>query len=473
MSNQSQDWQEQTTLGEKLSWVQSDAEQVAQFGSAFVNTFTRSLLFLFLNFGIMFYLNWRMALAVLPLLPLFIVLRRNFKSKIRDRAERAQKEGTRASSEVAEHLRAITQLQLLNAQNRRLTETVAALSAMVSAQLWQKKTEASFSMLVSFVLGFAILGVLSAGTLQYLAGYMSIGSVVAFYAYASRMFEPISMAMELYSKTQRVLVSATRVDQILRTTPSVSDSGEICVVPSPLIVGLNCSDISFSYSGGFVLHRISFAVAPGERIGIGGKSGSGKSTLTRLLARMADASSGVIELEGKPISSYKLSTLRQTVCYVPQRPMVFSGTVRQNMQYANPGATEEEIHESLEKAQFQPVLDRMPSGLDTEIGPEACMLSGGEYQRLAIARALVQRPAILILDEATSALDLPTEEKIFRSIACRSSELILIIVSHRLSSLSWIDRIMILDSGFIKAEGAPSDLYRHCPAYRTLCEHSI
>jgi ABC-type multidrug transport system fused ATPase/permease subunit len=185
---------------------------------------------------------------------------------------------------------------------------------------------------------------------------------------------------------------------------------------------------------------------------------------------MADPVSGQVNLEGRCATEYTLRTLRRTICYVPQQPVLFSGTIRENLLYANGNATEAEIDGAIDVAQLLPVLARLPLRLETVLGPEAVGLSSGERQRLAVARALLRHSEILVLDESTSALDVPTERALLQSIAKLRSELALVVISHRLRSLTWLDRIILLDSGCIAAQGTHSALYSENALYRSLYE---
>ena len=471
MTGLSADWHERTLLGEKLSRIERDVEQIAQFGAEVANSVLRAVIFFIVNLVIMFSLNWRLTLSVLPLLPLFLWVRTRFRLRIHLCADRAQVEIGRASGSVTEHLGAVPQLQLLDATRLRMSRTVKAWTEMLSAQWEQRRTEVAFSVAITSVLAFAMLIVLGMGVKEYLLGALSLGGLVAFYAYVTRIFEPISTAMELYSRTQRMLASARRVREVMQTGPSVPDRGEHGTVQSPLLLGLSCDRVSFRYPGAeFVLRDVSLRIGNSERVALIGKSGSGKSTLSRLLARMADPNSGYVLLEGRPVPEYTLSTLRRTVCYVPQQPVLFSGTIRENLLYGDEDATDTEINSAIEAAQLLPLLARLPLGLETVLGPEAVGLSGGERQRLAVARALLRRPAILVLDESTSALDLPTERDVFRSIARFRAGLALVVISHRLRSLTWVDRIVLLDSGGIVAQGTHTVLYKESTLYRSLYE---
>jgi ABC-type multidrug transport system fused ATPase/permease subunit len=471
MTSLSADWHERTSLGEKLSRIGQDVEQIAQFGADVLGTVLRAGIFFAINLAIMLTLNWRMTLTILPLLPLFLWVRGRFRSIIQIRADRAQFEVGRASGNVTEHLAAVPQIQILCAEEARMSYTVGAWVEQLGAQWAQRRTEIAFSVTITSVLALAILFVLGLGTHEYLVGLLSLGSLVAFYAYVTRIFEPVSTAMELYSRSQRMLASARRVRDVLETRPSVADTGHVETIPSPLVLGLSCESVSFAYAAEHhVLENLTVQIGSRDRVALIGRSGSGKSTLARLLARVADPNSGRVMLEGKSASEYTLRTLRQTICYVPQEPILFSATIRENLLYANRSASAAEIDGAIDAAQLQPVLSRLPRGLDTVLGPDGSGLSGGERQRLALARALLRRSALLILDESTSALDLATEQAVLQSIATLRKDLALVVISHRLRSLTWVDRIILLNSGRIVAQGTHSNLYDKCALYRGLYE---
>ncbi len=201
-----------------------------------------------------------------------------------------------------------------------------------------------------------------------------------------------------------------------------------------------------------------------------GPSGSGKSTLARLFVRLADPTSGSILLEGRSAQDYTLRALREIICYVPQSPMLFRGTIRENLLLAKPSATQRELDTVIDVAQLGFTLQRLSRGLDHPLDAGATGFSGGEQQRLAIARALLRPSAVLVLDEATSALDLPTEMAVLLGLRQFKRELTLVVISHRVKSLRWADRLVLLKNGAISAQGDHARLLRDSGLYRALVE---
>lgn len=471
MTSLSMEWHERTLVGEKLSRIEQDIDQIGQFAADALSTILRAVIFFAMNLSIMFALNWRMSLTVVPLLPLFLWVRARYRSTIETRARESQTATGRSSGVLTEHLGGIPQIQMLGAEALTVSRTIGVRDQLMSAQWAQRRSEIGFSVAVTSIMAVAILFLLGVGTHEYLVGSVTIGSLVAFYAYATRIFEPVSTALELYARSRRMMASCRRVREVLKTRPAVEDKGKLDPADSPLPPCVAGKDVRFAYSTrAEAVRGISFSIAAGERVAVIGRSGSGKSSLARLLARMSDPTNGCVALNGTPLPEYSLQRLRNTICCVPQSPVLFSGTVRENLLLARPQATTHQLLRALEIAQMQGVLDRLPLGLETPLGPDAAGLSGGERQRLALARALLRSCPVLILDEATSALDVVTERAVLQSIADTTDAQTIIVISHRLRSLNWMDRFILLDAGTIIAQGNHAEMYRGSALYRELYE---
>jgi ABC-type multidrug transport system fused ATPase/permease subunit len=222
-----------------------------------------------------------------------------------------------------------------------------------------------------------------------------------------------------------------------------------------------------------VLQGISFRAEPGERIALVGESGSGKSTVSRLLARLYEPQGGSVCVDGADVRRIQLRSLRSAVAVVPQDPVLFDVTLRENLLYGNPHATEEELLEAIERARLGAAVRRFAQGLIEPVGPRGARLSGGQRQRVAIARAILQRPRVLVLDEATSALDGPTERAVLESLEAFVRDRTTLLIAHRLSAIRWADRVLVLDHGRIVEEGTDAELYRRGGLYRRLCEQQF
>jgi len=472
MNRLSEDYHQQTPTGEKLARMEHDVDEIANLGADTANQSIRAILFFVLYLGMMAKLNFSMTLTLLPLFPLFAFVQRHYRAQLKERADDARSEIGSAASILNEHLSAVPQIQFLGAEEATTQRAVSVWDGMLRAQWVQRRTQMGFSLSMSAILALAILDVFISGAYKVFHGALTIGGLVAFSAYITRVFEPVSSAMDLYARTQSVGASIRRVRQLLALEPTVQDTGTRRLPAGALKFGFAIQDVCFSYADNSVLDHVSLKIQAGERIALIGMSGSGKSTLARLLVRAADPESGDIWLENYPIKEFALTSLRHTVGYVPQQPLLFQGSIRENLLYGNPAASESELQRALATAQLTSVVNLLPQGINAPLGPGAGGLSGGERQRLALARSLLRNSPVLILDESTSALDAPTESAVLSSVSKFSEGQTLILISHRISSLAWVDRFVLLDRGRIVEMGSHQVLYARSALYRSLFDAS-
>lgn len=471
MNRLSIDYHENTPTGEKLALLGHDIEEVATLGSDIAIQSVRVVLFLVLNLVMMARLNRSMTIAVLPLMPLFALLQLRFNIRLKKLADKARDAFGSANSVTDEHLSAVPQIQYLGAGS--IMEQRVNDSCDVALRAWwvQRKTQLGSGLSSTIVVAAAIVFVLLLGGSRVLAGTLTVGALVAFYAYVAQMFSPVSNAMALYTRLQSTGASIHRIRALLALVPSVADEGEKNA--GLMTHGFDLEGIDFSYQKRLILDQLHLHIRAGEKVAVVGLSGSGKSTLVRLLVRATDPTSGQLRLDGYQLADYTLASLRSTVCYTPQQPILFAGTLRDNLLCADPAAQDAELLDALHAAEFDAVLDRLPCRLDSSLGPGAFRLSGGEKQRVAIARALLRKAPVLILDEATSNLDAPAERSVLRNIAGFRRGQTLIIISHRISALTWVDRFVVLDKGSIVESGSHEKLYAQSGIYRSLFDTSV
>ncbi len=351
------------------------------------------------------------------------------------------------------------EITAFEAENRRL----AAMQTFVG------RISALTNPLTLILVNLAVVLLIRFGAVQVDAGVMTQGTVVALYNYMAQILVELIKLANLIITLTRAAASARRVSQLL-DTPVRSTAGEGAVSPRSGVDAVTFSNVSFTYDGAgeAALNDISFSVKPGETVGVIGGTGSGKSTLMSLIARFYPVTAGEILLDGVEITRYPERDLRRRIAFVLQKNVLFRGTLRDNMRWEKEDATDEEMLKALSIAQAEDILRSKPEGLDMPIQQGGRNFSGGQRQRLCIARALVKKPDILILDDSSSALDYATEAALRQSLREMSHRPTLFIVSQRASAVMHADRILVLEDGHLVGMGSHSELLRQNAAYREI-----
>ena len=328
--------------------------------------------------------------------------------------------------------------------------------------------------LVNLIINLSSAAVLWIGASRIASGAINVGSLIAYMTYLVQILWSVVMATFMVSMIPRASVSARRIQEVLDTEPSVAIAADPVVAVSER-GRLELRDVGFHYPGAehAVLSGISFVTPPGTTTAIVGSTGAGKTTLVNLVPRLFDATAGSVLVGGVDVRRLHPDVLTSGIGLVPQRAYLFSGTVASNLRYGKPDATEEEMWEALRVAQAADFVADMPGGLDAAIEQGGTNVSGGQRQRLAIARALVRRPDIYVFDDSFSALDVATDARLRAALAGHTREAAVVIVAQRVSTISTADQIVVLEDGEIVGIGSHDELLAACPTYAEIVQSQI
>jgi ATP-binding cassette subfamily B protein len=321
-----------------------------------------------------------------------------------------------------------------------------------------------------------VVAVIWAGGLGAIRGELTVGQIVAFTNYLLTTMTPLILMTMLSQVWAAGVASARRVDEVLQTVPEVRDLPEVQPLPEPARGRVSFENVSFHYNSDhaeLVLRGVDLNAEPGQTIAILGATGAGKSSLVNLVPRFYDAIAGRVLIDGVDLRHVRQDSLLALIGIVPQESVLFSGTVRDNIRYGNPGASEAEVVAAAKAAQAHDFILDLPQGYDSHVEARGANLSGGQKQRLAIARALLTRPRILILDDSTSSVDVETETRIQDALAALPFPHTTLVVAQRISTVLRADKIIVLDKGRVAAAGTHQELLQSSPIYREIYESQL
>jgi ATP-binding cassette, subfamily B, multidrug efflux pump len=344
----------------------------------------------------------------------------------------------------------------------------AANDALTETALRVGKLHALIFPIVILVFNLSNVAVLWLGSQRIAAGSLQIGALTAFLAYLIQILFAVMMVTFLSLMIPRAAVSAERIFEVFRTSSSVVPP--LAPVDAPARGALTVRAAEYRYPGAErpVLHDVSFTAEPGTTTAIIGGTGAGKTTLLELIPRLLDTTGGAVEVDGVDVRSLKLEALWARVGLVPQRPYLFSGTIASNLRYGNPDASDDELWAALEVAQARDFVAAMPLQLEAPIAQGGNNVSGGQRQRLSIARALLRRPVLYLFDDSFSAVDLATEARLRQALKERTADATVVLVAQRVASIAHVDQILVLDGGTIVGRGRHGELLESCPTYREI-----
>ena len=406
--------------------------------------------------------------AAVPLLALVIYLIMAWSMPV---YKKVQKQLDKVSLSTRENLNGIRVIRAFSRQTTEKEGFNLALALLKKFQLLAGKISALMNPLTYVLVNGAIILILWQGAGQVNTGALTQGEIIALVNYMTQILLALIALAQLIVTFTRASASAARINEVFALTPDMTDDGNQPQAPVPGAPKVAMEQVSFAYCGTTekTLDHISMEVQPGETVGIIGATGAGKSTLVNLIPRFYDVTEGSVLLDGVDVRKYPFAQLREKLGMVPQKAVLFQGTIRENMQWRKQNATDEEIHRALTIAQAAEVVADK-GGLDALVQQGGKNFSGGQRQRLTIARALVGNPEILILDDSASALDFATDARLRTALAENTHNMTVFIVSQRVSSLKHADKILVLDDGAPAGWGSHTELFDTCPVYREICE---
>jgi ATP-binding cassette, subfamily B, bacterial len=403
------------------------------------------------------------AAGIVPVLAVATVVEarrgRSAQQEIRDRT-------SELTSTAEEGLSAIALVKAFARREHEQRRFGAASERSAHARLRAVQLRAVFPPLAELVAAIGTAVVVWVGAEQVLAGHLSLGSLVVFMSYLASLYVPIQGLSRLASTFQRALVGAERVVEILDASVEHDERSGASALPR--VTGeVEFRHVTFGYTPDVpVLQDVSFAVSPGELVALIGPSGAGKTTVVSLLLSYYDPDAGIVTLDGNTLHQCDPDSGRRQIAAVLQEPMLFNASIRENIRYGRLDASDADVEAAAGIAQAHDFIRRLPEGYDTVVGPRGSRLSGGQRQRLAIARAVVKEAPVLVLDEATSALDPATEARVLHAIRETSAGRAVLLIAHRYSTVSYADRIVMLDQGRVVGHGTESELRASNVTYR-------
>lgn len=457
--------------GQLVTRLTSDVEQIRTFAGSGVVQLAAAAVMLLGTTALLISLDRELALVALAIVPIIFVLLLRFVRRIGPLFRGVQQTLGRLNSVLQEDLTGIRVIRTFAREDYESERYGSVNDELLSKNL---ETVRTFSNNFPFIFLLANLGTLAIvlfGGLQVIGGRLLIGELVAFNTYLGFLLFPILTIGFLAAAISRAGASSQRVFEVLDAPLEVRDAPDAAPLP-PISCRVEFDDVGFRYPGSEreILHGISFTAEPGQTVAILGTTGSGKSTLVNLLPRFYDVTEGSVRLDGHDVRDVTLASLRSQIGVVLQTTLLFSGSVRDNIAYGKPGATQEEIEAAAHAARADEFIRTLPEGYDTRVGERGVGLSGGQRQRIAIARALLVDPRLLILDDSTSAVDAETEAAIQESLdqLMRESYRTVFVIAQRVSTVRDADLILVLDEGEIAARGTHEELLRESELYNEI-----
>ena len=464
---------ERIMTGEILSRITTDTTVIQSVIGSSVSVALRNVLLLIGGMALMLYTSAKLTGLVLLIVPAVIIPIIVLGRRLRKLSRENQDWIAASSGSASESLGAVQTVQAFTQEAaiaKSFNEVTEKAFAAASRRIG---TRAVMTMIVIFLIFSGVVGVLWIGARDVQSEVMTPGQLVQFLIYAILVAGAVGALSEIWGELQRAAGATERLIELLETEDTVKDTAQPVPLPSPAKGAITFEDVSFYYPARpehAALNGISVDIKAGETVALVGPSGAGKSTIIQLLLRFYDPKTGRITIDGVNLRDMARGDFRQAIALVPQDPVIFATSARENIRFGRPGATDAEVEEAAKAAAAHDFLTALPEGYETYVGERGVMLSGGQKQRIAIARAILRDAPILLLDEATSALDAESERAVQQAVERMAADRTTLIVAHRLATVKKADRILVFENGQIVAEGSHKDLVTQGGLYARLAK---
>ncbi len=446
--------------GELTSRLSSDLALLQSLLSTWISELSRQTLFLIGGIAMMFVTNPRLTLTTLAVVPMVVVAAFTFGRALRKASTSVQDRIGEAMGMADESFGSIRTVQSFTREGIETQRFSALLHDLVGVAVSRARIRALFFGVVGFVAFGSVAAVLWQGGAQVVEGKLTAGTLVAFLFYALFVAAAVGTLASLFGNFQEAIGAASRVFELLDAEPTVREPEHPRRFTEPVRGAVTLEAVAFRYQPDLpdVVQDISLDIAPGEVVALVGRSGAGKTTIASLLPRFWDVTAGRITLDGIDIRELSLDALRGAIGIVPQEPVLFSGSIRENIAYARPDASDADVLRAAQAAHAWEFIERLPEQWSTRVGERGVKLSGGQRQRIAIARVFLKDPAVVILDEATSSLDTESERYVEQALEQLLQGRTTLLIAHRLSTVRRADRVVVLDQGRIVETGSHDEL---------------
>jgi len=453
-------------VGYLMSRLSSDVSGLRWFFSSTIVNILSNAVRLIGGVGLLLYLEWQLALVTLVILPGLILWARYFSRRTRALSHHRMERQANVARRMQESLASTSLIKAFASEEREVDRVMSEMESAFHISLEQTAVGSLAGMSLNILNKVSNLVILIAGAYLVIVGQWTLGSLLAFRSYVGYVYGPARFLANVNLQFQGALASLERVSALYDIVPEEPGVG---LAVERLDGEVEFRDVSFSYDGQqAVLQNVSCHIQAGQRVAIVGPSGVGKTTLVSLLLRFYQPTAGEIWFDGCPASEYELASLRQRIGYVSQSTLLLSGTILDNLRYGNLDADQAQVERACRTAGIHDFVASLPEGHESPVGERGVNLSEGQKQRLALARALIKNPDILVLDEPTSALDSLTERSIFDALPAMVQDKTLFVVAHRLSTIQDSDRILLFNENRLMATGTHRSLLQENPFYRSL-----